>query len=229
MIKFYYFPSTNPAKVALLLEEVDLPYEMVPVEIRKGEQFSAAFRALNPNQKTPVLIDDDVILFDSTAIMLHLAEKTGRFTGSRTVPARAELLSWLMFVATGIGPYSGQAVYFQHFGKDPTDDAAVRYAYEAERHWRIVDDRLATARYMLGDSYSIVDMSIWPWARALERIVGVDAWTNFLNVTRLLDEVNARPAARRATSLATRHTFKMEMDEMATALMFPYRSQVNQC
>ena len=110
MIRFYYHPSPNPAKVALFLEEAGLPYELVPVDTRKGEQHAANFVALNPNAKVPVLVDGDAVVFDSNAILLYLAEKTGRFLPPDTPAGRAAMLSWLMFVATGIGPYSGQCV-----------------------------------------------------------------------------------------------------------------------
>ncbi|MEP7058751.1 MAG: glutathione S-transferase family protein, partial [Caldimonas sp.] len=119
MIKLYYHPSPNPAKVALFLEEAGLEYELVPVDTRKGEQHLPAFTAINPNAKTPALVDGDAVVFDSNAILLYLAEKTGKFLPANTSAARAEMLSWLMFVATGIGPYSGQAVHFKHFAPEP--------------------------------------------------------------------------------------------------------------
>ena len=103
MIKLYYHPSPNPAKIALFLEEAGLPYEMVPVDTRKGDQFKPEFLAINPNAKTPALTDGDVTVFDSNAILLYLAEKTGQFLPQDTPKARGEMLSWLMFVATGIG------------------------------------------------------------------------------------------------------------------------------
>src|ERR1700691_3682140 len=106
MIKLYYHPSPNPAKVALFLEEAGLQYEVVPVDTRKGEQFDPAYLAINPNAKTPALVDGDAVLFDSNAILLYLAEKTNRFLPAQNPVARGQLLSWLMFVATGVGPYS---------------------------------------------------------------------------------------------------------------------------
>jgi len=118
-IKLYYHPSPNPAKVALFLEEVGLPYEVVVVDTRKGEQHLPAFLAINPNAKTPALVDGEATVFDSTAILLYLAEKTGRFLPLDTPAARAEMLSWLMLVATGIGPYSGQCVHFKYFSPEP--------------------------------------------------------------------------------------------------------------
>src|ERR1700716_2132319 len=108
MLKFYFNGAPNPNKVALFLEETGLPYELVPVDTRKGEQHDPAFTAINPNAKTPALVDGDATIFDSNAILLYLAEKTGRFIPT-TPEQRAQMYSWLMFVATGIGPYSGQA------------------------------------------------------------------------------------------------------------------------
>lgn len=221
MIKFYYHPSPNPAKVALFLEESGLAYELVPVDTRKGEQHEPAFLKINPNAKTPALVDDDNIVFDSNAMLLYLAEKTGQFLPADNLKARGEMLSWLMFVATGIGPYSGQHVHFKHFAPEPKDYAVTRYTYEAWRHWQILNDRLANQPYMLGNEYTLVDMAVWGWARAVPFILGEDAWEKLPHVKRLLDEINARPAAQRAEALKTQHTYKTEMDAAARKAMFP--------
>lgn len=221
MIKFYYHPSPNPAKVALFLEESGLAYELVPVDTRKGEQHEAAFLKINPNAKTPALVDDDNIVFDSNAMLLYLAEKTGQFLPADNLKARGEMLSWLMFVATGIGPYSGQHVHFKHFAPEPKDYAVTRYTYEAWRHWQILNDRLANQPYMLGNEYTLVDMAVWGWARAVPFILGEDAWEKLPHVKRLLDEINARPAAQRAEALKTQHSYKTEMDAAARKAMFP--------
>ncbi len=221
MIKFYYHPSPNPAKVALFLEEAGLPYELMPVDTRKGEQFKPDFLKINPNAKTPAITDGDVTVFDSNAILLYLAEKTGKFLPDNTPPARAQLLSWLMFVATGIGPYSGQAVHFKHHAPEKLAYAINRYLHEAQRHWGIIDAQLAKHRYMLGDTYTIVDMAVWGWARAVPFILGDDAWTKLPNLKRLFDEISARPAAQRAEALKAKHAFKTEMDEEARRNMFP--------
>src|SRR5277367_1590391 len=190
MIKFYYHPSPNPAKIALFLEEAGLEYEVVPVDTRKGEQFSPAFLAINPNAKTPALTDGEAKIFDSTAILLYLAQKTGKFLSEDTDAARAQLLSWLMFVASGIGPYSGQAVHFKHFAPEPKEYAVNRYMYEANRHWGIIDAQLGGHRYMLGDNYTIIDMAVWGWARAVPFILGEEAWAKLPNLKRLFDEIN---------------------------------------
>ncbi len=226
MIKLYYHATPNPAKVALFLEEAGLDYEVVPVDVRKGEQHSPAYLAINPNAKLPALTDGEAVIFDSNAILLYLAEKTGKFLPPAGDAQRGALLSWLMFVASGVGPYSGQAVHFKHFAPEPKDYAVNRYLFEAERHWGIVDTRLAKGRYMLGADYTIADMAVWGWARAVPFILGPDAWSNFPNVRRLIEEIGARPAAERANALATRFSFKAEMDDEAKAHMFPQNKRL---
>jgi GST-like protein len=221
MMQFYYHPSPNPAKVGLFLEEAGLEYELVPVDTRRGEQFSPEFLKINPNAKTPALTDGEVIVFDSNAILLYLAEKTGLFLPTNTPVLRGQMYSWLMFVATGIGPYSGQAVHFQHFAPAPKDYAVTRYVFEAKRHWGILNDHLAGQTYMVGDSYTIVDMAVWGWARAVPFILGKDAWATLPHVKRLLDQISARPAAQRVEAMKDRHAFKTEMDEDARRHMFP--------
>lgn len=226
MIRFYYSLAPNPMKVALFLEEAGLDYEPVPVDTRKGAQFDPAYVALNPNSKVPCIVDDEATVFDSNAILLYLAEKTGRFLPEPGLAARGELLSWLMFVATGIGPYSGQAVHFRHFAPEPKDYALQRYGFEAERHWGIIDQRLDNRRYMLGETYTIVDMAVWGWARMVPFVMGDDgAWAKLPRLKRLLDEINARPAAARAAALKDRHEFKAEMDEDARRHMFRHTAQ----
>jgi GST-like protein len=226
MIKFYFHPSPNPAKVALFLEESGLPYELVPVDTRKGEQHSPAFLAINPNGKTPAIVDGDVNVFDSNAILLYLAEKTGKFLPENTPAARGQLLSWLMFVATGIGPYSGQAVHFVHHAPEKLPYAINRYVHEVKRHYGILDARLAEHHYMLGDSYTIVDMAVWGWSRAVPFILGAEAWETLPNLKRLFDEISARPAAKRAEALKDRHAFKTEMDDEARRHMFPQNAHL---
>src|SRR2546421_10232272 len=133
MIKFYFNLAPNPTKVALCLEEMALPYEIVPVDTRKGEQHKPEFLAINPNAKVPAIVDGDATVFDSNAILLYLAEKTGKFLPENTPKARGELLSWLMFVASGVGPYSGQAVHFRAYAPEKLPYAIDRYVFEANR------------------------------------------------------------------------------------------------
>lgn len=215
MIKFYYHPSPNPEKVALFLEEAELDYELVPVDTLRGEQFRPEFLKINPNAKVPALTDGDAVLFDSNAILLYLAQKTGKFLPAKSDGAQAEFLSWLMFVATGVAPYSGQHVHFRHFAPEPKDYAVQRYRYEAERHWRILDERLATRDFMVDSTYTIVDMSLWAWAARLPFIIGPDCWDKFPHVKKFFDRINARPSAKRALALKERHAFKSDFDEEA--------------
>jgi GSH-dependent disulfide-bond oxidoreductase len=222
VITFYYSLAPNPMKVALFLEETGLPHELKPVDTRKGEQHRPEFLTLNPNGKVPVIVDQETgaTVFDSNAILLYLAEKTGQFLPENTLAARGELLSWLMFVATGVGPFSGQAVHFRHFAPEQLPYAVNRYLYEAKRHYSILDARLAERRYVLGEAYTIVDMAVWGWARMVPFIMGEEAWAGLPNLKRLLDEISARPAAQRAEALKDKHVFKTEMDEEARRHMF---------
>ena len=220
MIKLYFHPAPNPMKVVLFLEECGLPYEVIPVDTLKGEQHSPAYLAINPNAKTPSIVDGDATVFDSNAILLYLAEKTGQFLPANNLAAHGQMYSWLMFVATGIGPYSGQAVHFRRMVTEKIAYAIERYTFEAERHWNILDGQLAKHRYMLGDAYTLVDMAVWGWGRALHYVLGDDAWSKFPNVKRLFDEVSARPAAVRANAVTGKHKFKMDFDEEAKKHMF---------
>lgn len=222
MIKFYYNLAPNPTKVALCLEEMGLSYDPIPIDTRKAEQHTPAFLAINPNAKLPVIIDGEATVFDSNAILLYLAEKTGQFLPAATPVARGELLSWLMFVASGIGPYSGQAVHFRNVAPEPKDYAVNRYTFEAQRHWGILNARLAERRFMLGDTYTIVDMAVWGWSRLIPVVLGADAVKDYPNVQRHMQEISARPAAARALALKDRHTFKADMDEAARLAMFPH-------
>jgi GSH-dependent disulfide-bond oxidoreductase len=219
-MKFYFNGSPNPTKVALFLEEAGLAYEPVPVDTRRGEQFKPEFLKINPNGKVPVIDDDGTVVFDSNAILLYLAEKTGKFLA--TPADRGALLSWLMFAATGLGPFCGQAVHFKHFAPEKVPYANARYQYEARRHFSVIDAHLAKRRTMVGDSLTIVDMDVWGWARMVGFILGDDAWGSFPNLKRLFDEISARPAAARAIALKDKFSFKAEMDDEARKYMFKH-------
>jgi GST-like protein len=222
MIKFYYNLAPNPTKVALCLEEMGLPYELVPIDTRKGEQHKPEFLAINPNAKVPAIDDDGAIVFDSNAILLYLAEKTGQFLPGAGAKGRGEMLSWLMFVASGIGPYSGQAVHFRNVAPEPKEYAVNRYTFEADRHWSILEARLGKHAYMCGDTYTIVDMAVWGWSRLIPNVLGTEAPKRFPNLQRHLAEISARPAAARALGLKDKHGFKADMDDAARIAMFPH-------
>jgi GST-like protein len=136
--------------------------------------------------------------------------------------ARGALSSWLMFVATGVGPYSGQSVHFRNFAPDKIEYAINRYAFEAQRHFGILDARLAKQKYMLGDTYTIVDMDVWGWARLIPIVLRETAWAKFPNLKRLVDEISARPAAQRAVALKE---FRTEMDDESRKALFGHLSE----
>jgi GST-like protein len=226
MIKFYFNTAPNPMKIALFLEESGLEYSVIPIDTKKGAQHTDEYRALNPNSKVPAIDDDGVIIFDSNAILLYLAEKSKSFLPEGTPSSNASLYSWLMFVATGVGPFSGQAVHFRHFAPQPQPYALNRYDFEAWRHWNILDSHLSRSRYMLGNTYGIVDMAVWGWARVVPFVLGVEPWEKLPNVKRWLDEINSRPAAKRAESLKNGMSFKTEMDDQARHALFPQNQRL---
>lgn len=220
MLTFYFNGSPNPTKIALFLEETGLAYEPVPIDVRKGEQWQPEFLGLNPNGKVPVIDDAGTVVFDSNAILLYLAEKTGKFLPPAS--ERGALLSWLMFVGTGVGPFTGQAVHFRHYAPESVPYAHNRYQFEARRHFTVLDSHLAKHRYMVGDTYGIADMNVWGWARMLPFALGEQAWEGLPHLKRLVDEISARPAAARALALKERFTFKTETDDEARKYMFKH-------
>lgn len=227
MIRFYFHPTPNPAKVALFLEESDLDYELVPVDTSKGEQHSPAFRAINPNGKVPAIVDTegpggkDVRVFDSSAILLYLGEKTGQFMGA--AEDKPELLSWLFFIASGLGPFSGQAVHFQYAAPEGNDYAVNRYRREIERHYEVLDQHLAGRDYIVGNEYTLADISAWGWLIRAPRVMkgAEDALADYPNLKRWFQNVDARPAASRAKDVGKDHAFKKDMDEEAKRALFP--------
>ena len=227
MITLYYHPTPNPAKIALMLEEVGLPYKITPVDTARGEQHSAHFRAINPNGKVPAILDDDgpggrtVTVFDSSAILLYLAEKTGAFLGD--LADRGQLLSWLFFIASGLGPFSGQAVHFQRAAPEKLPYAINRYRREAERHYAVLEKRLEGRTYLVGSQYTIVDISGWGWVdRANFVLPGSDnPLAPYPNIRRWFDLIEARPAVARARQAGSGHAFKKDVDEETRRALFP--------
>lgn len=228
MISFYFHPSVNPLKVALFFEESGLPYAVVPVDTSKGEQHAPSFRAVNPNGKVPAIVDPsgpegkEVRVFDSTAILLYLAEKTGQFL---CIPQdRPELLSWLLFVASGLGPFSGQAVHFQLAAPQGLDYAVNRYRREAERYYQVLNDHLENRAYIVGNAYSIVDISAWAWLTRAERVRlgAADPLGPFPRLKRYFEAIDARPATLRARNVGRDHPFKTEVDEETKRALFPF-------
>ncbi|WP_160107261.1 glutathione S-transferase family protein [Pseudomonas izuensis] len=225
MLKFYFHPTPNPTKVALLLEELEIPFELSAVDTFKGEQHQPAFLEINPNGKVPAIVDNGVAVFDSHAILLHLGAKHGRF-----VPAdpsqHAAMLSWLLFIATGLSPFSGQAVHFMHHAPEPLPYARNRYIKEVERHYRVLDARLGGSKYLAGDTYSIADMALWGWANFAGYIFGEKGLADYPHVKRLVDEISSRPAAARALALKDKLQFKSEFDEETRRALFPQNASL---
>jgi GST-like protein len=225
MIRFYFHHTPNPMKVALFLEETGMPYEVVPVDTLKGEQHTPEFRAINPNGKTPAIVDTEglgegpVTVFDSNAILLYLAEKSGKLLGR---PAdRGQLLSWLMFVASGLGPYSGQSVHFRRAAPEQIPYAQNRYLREAERHYSVLDEQLAGRTFVVGDEFTIVDIAAWGWVDRANFVLGDGRRDEFANIARWFAAIDARPAVARARAIGKDLVFKREMDEAARRNLFP--------
>lgn len=220
MLKLYFHATPNSMKVAVLLEELQAPFDVIGVDIFKGEQHAADFRKINPNAKVPAIVDDGVVVFDSHAILIYLAEKHGKFLPTAS-PARATTLSWLELVATGLSPFSGQAIYFLHYAPEDIPYAKNRYLKEVERHYQVLDGRLSTSQFLAGDEYTIADMALFGWAASAGYIFGARGLDDYANVRRFMGAMNARPAVARALRLKERHTFKSELDDQARQAMFP--------
>ena len=213
-IQLYSLPTPNGIKVAVMLEETGLPYEPHLVRFETNDQLSAEFISLNPNNKIPALIDPQgpdgrpLGLFESGAILMYLAEKTGRFM-LPTAAGRYETLQWLMFQMGGVGPMFGQVGFFHKFaGKDYEDKRPRdRYVGEAKRLLDVLNKRLEGQAWMMGETYTIVDMAIFPWVRGLVgfydagALVGIE---DFPQVTRVLETFLARPAVIRGLDIPKR-------------------------
>lgn len=219
MLKFYFHQTPNPMKVALCLEELNLAYELVPVDTLKGEQHTPQFRAINPNGKTPALEDDGKRVFDSNAILMYLSQKTGQLAGK--AEDNAEMLSWLMFVASGLGPFSGQSVHFRHSAPEQIPYAINRYLHEAKRHYQVLETHMQGREYIVGDEYTIADISVWGWLDKAEVVLGEEGLDNYPNLKRWFENVNARPAVARARNAAKDIEFKSDFDEQAARALFP--------
>ena len=205
MIDFYYWPTPNGWKVAIMLEECGLEYCMIPVDIGKGDQFAPAFLAISPNNRMPAIVDHDaageegepLAVFESGAILLHLAEKTGRFL-PRDSRGRKEALEWLFWQVGNLGPMAGQLSHFVNYAPAGQDYAHARYADEYNRCLGVLERRLADRAYILGD-YSIADMAAWPWV-LIAKPLG-QPLDGFPNVARWRQAVKKRPAVQAGVDL----------------------------
>ena len=196
MIDLYFWPTPNGWKITIMLEELGLPYTVIPVEIGKGDQFKPEFLAISPNNKMPAIVDPDgpggepISVFESGAIMIYLAEKTGQLMPTEP-RARIRVLEWLMFQMGTVGPMLGQAHHFRNYAPEQIDYAVSRYTREAGRIYQVIDKRLEDNAYLAGDDYSIADISVWPWL--LPKRQGQDL-ADFPHLKRWRDDVKMRPA-----------------------------------
>jgi GST-like protein len=199
MIDVHYWPTPNGWKVTIMLEECGLPYRVAPVNILEGEQFEPHFLKIAPNNRVPAIIDHapggggPVSIFESGAILIYLAEKTGKFL-PKDGPARYDVLQWLMWQMGGVGPMSGQAAYFRNYTKDKIEHAINRYTNEVNRLYGVLDTRLKDSEFMAG-AYSIADMATYPWV-ILHANLG-QTLDDFPYMKRWFDTIQARPAVVR--------------------------------
>lgn len=205
MIQLYFWSTPNAYKVSILLEELELPYEVAPVHIGKGEQFQPAFLRISPNNKIPAIVDSDgpggapIALFESGAIMMYLAEKAGSALLPGDTRRRYDVVQWLMFQMGGIGPMLGQAHHFRKYAPEPIPYAIERYTREAARLYGVLDRRLAQSAYLGGDDYSLADIATYPWLRPYKwQGQDIAAWPN---LQRWYGAVRARPAVQRGLAV----------------------------
>jgi len=204
MIEVYSWATPNGHKVHVMLEECGLAYKVIPVDIGAGDQFKPEFLAISPNNKVPAIVDTDgpdgrpMSLFESGAILLYLAGKTGLFLPADT-RGRYNVLQWLMFQMGSVGPMLGQAHHFRIYAPEKIAYAVERYSNEAKRLYRVMDDQIAKTRYIAGNEYTIADIAIFPWLRSWKN-QGID-WTDFPNLKGWFDEIAARPAVVRGVEV----------------------------
>ena len=201
-IELYTWGTPNGKKVSIMLEEVGLPYTVHPINITKDEQFDPSFLAIAPNNKIPAIVDTDtgLTLMESGAILLYLAEKTGKLLPA-SGEARWRTYEWLMWQMGGFGPMLGQTHHFHHFNKGKADYAEERFLKETQRLYGVLDKRLGETAYMAGAEYTIADVITWPWA-ARFAWHGVDL-NAFPNVKRWYLELAARPAVKAGYNVPT--------------------------
>jgi GSH-dependent disulfide-bond oxidoreductase len=204
MIDVYSTATPNGHKVHIMLEELGLPYRIHHINIGVGDQFKPEFLAISPNNKIPAIVDPDgpdgkpISLFESGAILIYLAGKTGKLLGD-TDREKYTVLQWLMFQMGGIGPMLGQTHHFRIYAPEKIEYAINRYTNEAKRLYGVLDRQLAKNRYVAGDQYTIADIAIFPWLRSWKN-QGID-WAEFPNTKRWFDEIAERPAVKRGVEV----------------------------
>ena len=222
MIDLYSWPTPNGHKIHIMLEEVGLPYKVHGIDIGAGAQFDPAFLKISPNNRIPAIVDNDgpggkpISVFESGAILIYLAEKTGKFM-PKEPRGRYAVLEWLMFQMGGIGPMFGQANHFRAYAPEKIPYAIDRYTNEANRLYGVLDRRLADHDYVAGD-YSIADIAIFPWMRYGDRRgVNVD---DFPNVKRWFEAINARPAVQRGVEVLNAESRSGPMSDKEREVLF---------
>jgi GST-like protein len=208
MIQVYSWPTPNGHKVHIMLEECGLrlgrDWEAIPVNIGAGEQFTPEFLKISPNNKIPAIVDPHgpdgkpISLFESGAILLYLAAKTGKFL-PRSDRAKFEVLQWLMFQMGGVGPMLGQTHHFRQYAPDKIEYAINRYTNETRRLYGVMNKQLATHKFMAGNQYSITDIAIFPWVRSWKN-QGID-WAEFPHLKAWFDKISNRPAVKRGVEV----------------------------
>ncbi len=223
MIDLYTWPTPNGHKVHIFLEETGLEYTVIPINILTGDQFEPEFLKISPNNKMPAMVDQDgpngkpYAIFESGAMLLYLAEKTGRFMPT-DMAERYTVIQWLMFQMGGIGPMLGQAHHFRLYAPEKIDYAFNRYTNEASRLYRVVDKRLAEVEYLAGD-YSIADMATYPWLRYHEN--QGQKLEDYPHLKRWYDAMSERPAVQRGLAILQEESrTPQQMDQKAKDLLF---------
>ncbi len=227
MIDLYYWPTPNGKKITIALEELELPYQVIPVNIGRGDQFKPEFLAISPNNRMPAIVDHapadggaPISVFESGAILLYLADKTGKLMPSDT-RERVAVQEWLMWQMGGLGPMFGQANHFAVYAPEKLPYAIDRYINEAKRLLRVLDTRLAGREFVAG-AYSIADLASFPWVVSARASILKDHVADYPNVVRWLDTLNARPAVARGLAVAV-ETPNPGMDEEARKHLFGQR------
>ena len=223
MLSLYYWTTPNGHKITIFLEEAQLPYEIIPVNISKGEQFDPGFLRISPNNRIPALVDHapadggaPVPVFESGAILLYLAEKTGRFIPS-DARGRTDVMQWLFWQMAGLGPMAGQNHHFAHYAPEKIPYAIDRYLKETNRLYGVLDKRLAGREYIAGE-YSIADMASYPWIVLWQR--QQQNLDDFPNLQRWFERIQSRPAVVKAYALAARINTVPTVTEASKALLF---------
>ena len=222
MIDVYSWPTPNGHKIHIMLEECGLNYRAIPIDIAAGDQFKPEFLAISPNNKIPAIVDADgpdgkpIALFESGAILVYLAGKTGRFLG-QTDREKYQTLQWLMFQMAGLGPMLGQAHHFRIYAPEKIDYAYDRYTNEAKRLYQVLEKQLSNQAYLAGESYTIADIASFPWARSAAN-QGID-WNDYPNTKRWFDKINERAAVQKALKVLAEFR-KPLTDEKAKDVLF---------